>query len=998
MRHSGNIALVDARLVVLAVSLALTLGAWPTAAAAAPPGPGPGPVVKSHGRFHRQICGATGRGLARCHSEVVADANGAPVAAATPAGYGPADLQSAYKLTGAAASNGGNQTIGIVDAYNHPNAEADLGVYRSQYGLPPCTTANGCFRKVDQNGGTSYPADNASWAQEISLDLDMASATCPKCHILLVEAASNSFANLAMAVDRAALMGATQISNSYGGGEYAAETSDQSHYNHPGIAITASSGDSGYGVSFPAASRYVTAVGGTSLNRNAATSRGWSETAWSGAGSGCSAYVTKPSWQADTGCTRRTVADQSAVADPNTGVAVYDSFPFQGASGWLVFGGTSVAAPVIAGVDALIGPAAAANYGSYPYDHPSWFFDVTSGSNGSCGGSYLCTAVPGYDGPTGIGTPNGATQPPTAVTGSASSIGPSTATVSGTVNPNGQATTYHFDYGTTTGYGAQAPAPPDPSAGSGTTNQSVSANLTGLTASTTYHYRLVATNASGTTTAADQTFITTSGNPSPPGDWVGTFGSDGYDLAAWDSSNDLAHIPNASVTLVQGGRYQWDGNTSDGRALQSPDKLVRHAATYYDAGQIVVQLNFTSAYSGNLHLYAVDWDSPYRRETISVGGQTASLTSDFSQGAWLAFPINVPAGGSVTVTVTRTAGVNAVLSGMFLGEAGPPPAVPVSSSPQGSWVGAFGSAGYDLAAWDGANDLAYIPNASVSLVSGNRYVWARNIADPRALQNPNGSPQTAATYYDGTQIRVRLVFTAAYTGNLRLYAVDWDSTARRETISVGGKSVVLSGDFSQGAWAAVPINVPAGGSLDITVDRTAGVNAVLSGVFLGDAGSPPSVPVSTAPQGNWVGTFGFAGYDLGAWNGSSDLVNMPNASLNVQAGRYVWDGNTVDVRALQSPDTSTRKAATYYDWNQLTVQLNFSAAYSGTLRLYAVDWDSTARRETISIGGQTARLSTDFSQGAWVAFPISVPAGGSVTITVDRTAGANAVVSGVFLG
>jgi len=293
--------------------------------------------------------------------------------------------------------------VAIVDAYNDPNAESDLGAYRSHFGLPACTTANGCFRKINQNGGTTYPRGNTGWAEEISLDLDMVSAICPKCHILLVEANSNRFTDLATAVDQAAKQGANEISNSYGGSEYSNEVNDQSHYNHPGIAITASSGDNGYGVQFPAASRYVTAVGGTTLTR-ASNTRGWRETAWSGAGSGCSAYISKPSWQTDSGCSKRTVADVSADANPNTGVSVYDTYH---EPGWLVFGGTSVASPIIASVYALAGNASSVKYGSYPYSHKSSLFDVTSGSNGSCGGSYLCTAKSGYDGPTGLGTPNG---------------------------------------------------------------------------------------------------------------------------------------------------------------------------------------------------------------------------------------------------------------------------------------------------------------------------------------------------------------------------------------------------------------------------------------------------------------------------------------------------------------------------------------------------------------------------------------------------------------
>jgi subtilase family serine protease len=314
-------------------------------------------------------------------------------------GYGPCDLRSAYALPSASA--GGGQTVAIVDAFNDPNAESDLAAYRSYYGLPACTTANGCFEKVNQSGVQgSYPGGNTGWAEEISLDLDMVSAVCQNCHILLVEATTNSFLNLATAENTAAALGATEISNSYGGGEFSGETGYDSYYNHPGIAITVSSGDGGYGVEFPAASQYVTAVGGTSLTA-AGNTRGWSETAWSGAGSGCSAYETKPSWQKD-GCGGRTVADVSAVADPATGVAVYDTY---NTSGWLVFGGTSVASPIIASVYALAGNASTVNYGSYPYGHTSALNDVTSGSNGSCG-TYLCNAQTGYDGPTGLGTPS----------------------------------------------------------------------------------------------------------------------------------------------------------------------------------------------------------------------------------------------------------------------------------------------------------------------------------------------------------------------------------------------------------------------------------------------------------------------------------------------------------------------------------------------------------------------------------------------------------------
>jgi subtilase family serine protease len=326
--------------------------------------------------------------------------------AATPSGYFPADLRSAYSLPSTTAGSG--QTVAIVDAFDDPSAEADMGVYRAQFGIAACTTANGCFRKVNQNGGTTPPSSNGGWAQEISLDLDMVSAICPNCHILLVEASSATITNLGTAVNRAATMGATEISNSYGGGDTA--DSSAPFYNHPGIAVTASTGDSGFGVQFPASSHYVTAVGGTSLTRSG-NARGWSETAWSGAGSGCSTLNAILTGQTSlpapgTGCAKRAVADVSAVADPNTGVAVYDSFSFQGFSGWLVFGGTSVSSPIIASVYALAGNAASID-NNYPYAHASSLFDVTSGSNGSCSPTQLCNARTGWDGPTGLGTPNG---------------------------------------------------------------------------------------------------------------------------------------------------------------------------------------------------------------------------------------------------------------------------------------------------------------------------------------------------------------------------------------------------------------------------------------------------------------------------------------------------------------------------------------------------------------------------------------------------------------
>ncbi|WP_210592484.1 S53 family peptidase [Streptomyces sp. GESEQ-35] len=332
--------------------------------------------------------------------------------AATPSGYGPSDLQDAYGLTSAAASNGSGETIAIVDAYDDPNAEADLATYRSHYGLPACTTAGGCFKKVGQTGSTtSLPTADSGWAQEISLDVDMASAVCPQCSILLVEAKSATMANLGTAVNEAVSLGAKYVSNSYGGSESSSDTSyDSSYFNHPGVAITVSAGDAGYGAEYPAASKYVTSVGGTQLAASSGT-RGWTESVWNtssteGTGSGCSSYDAKPSWQTDTGCGKRMISDVSAVADPATGVSVYDSYGVT--AGWYTFGGTSASAPIIAAVYALAGTPSSGSYpAEFPYAAPSALNDVTTGSNGTCPTSYFCTATSGYDGPTGLGTPSG---------------------------------------------------------------------------------------------------------------------------------------------------------------------------------------------------------------------------------------------------------------------------------------------------------------------------------------------------------------------------------------------------------------------------------------------------------------------------------------------------------------------------------------------------------------------------------------------------------------
>jgi subtilase family serine protease len=247
----------------------------------------------------------------------------------------------------------------------------------------------------------SYPKSDPGWGQEEALDIDMVSAVCPNCHIILVEVGSS----FETGVNAAVKLGATEVSNSYGGHEFA---SSDAGYVHHGIPITASAGDDGYRVGQPASFSNVIAVGGTTLSRSA-TARGWTETVWAGTGSGCSKRVPKPAWQSGSvfQCGMRTMNDVAAIGDPETGVAVYDSYGKARQIGWLEFGGTSVSSPIIAGIYALSGTAKSVNDASGIYAHPSLFNDVTKGSNGSCSIAYLCRAEVGYDGPTGLGTPIG---------------------------------------------------------------------------------------------------------------------------------------------------------------------------------------------------------------------------------------------------------------------------------------------------------------------------------------------------------------------------------------------------------------------------------------------------------------------------------------------------------------------------------------------------------------------------------------------------------------
>ena len=368
-----------------------------------------GPVEAAAGappaRGDHLVCGFAAPGSVACQAHVQTDARTALPAATVSytSGLTPAALTLAYGPFGSNAP-----LVAVVDAYASPNAAADLAAYRLKFGLGTAP-----FTQVSQTGAAiTTVTGNVGWGQEEMLDLEMVAAVCPQCSILYVGAKSASLADLAAAVTKAAALGAKVISNSYGGAEFSGEKT-QTAWNIPGVAVTVASGDNGYGVMFPASSAGVVAVGGTTLKVDVSGAR-VSETAWSGAGSGCSAYIAKPTWQKDTACTKRTVADVSAVADPATGVAVYDTYGSTTTGSWYVFGGTSVATPIVGAILGRAGvPAAPATTAQALYTATSGRYDVTSGRNGTCTTksktttAYLCTAGVGYDGPTGLGVLTG---------------------------------------------------------------------------------------------------------------------------------------------------------------------------------------------------------------------------------------------------------------------------------------------------------------------------------------------------------------------------------------------------------------------------------------------------------------------------------------------------------------------------------------------------------------------------------------------------------------
>ena len=409
---------VSALASVIALAGALLAGPAAGAATVASAGPATARPAAAARPALRAACPAGRPGDERCFAlyRPSATVNAALAGLASgqvsrPSGLSPKAIESAYRLP---VNRKSHQLVAVSIAFHTPHLAHYLAVYRQHYHLPPCTVASGCFREVNQHGRAApLPQSGlfSGWDLEVTLDVSMISVACPHCRILVVEAKDPGVTNLGDTDNAAVRLGARVISNSYGQRENGFALHDRKAYDHPGHMIVVSSGDIGFtAANFPADLASVTSVGGTRLSR-ARSARGWSERVWNDSfvgagGSGCSAYVPKPTWQHDQHCPMRTVADVSAVA---ANVPIYD----KAWGGWVTVAGTSISAPLIAGIYGLAGNAATIGHGRL-YSRARSLFDVTKGNNGllvparqACGNDYLCAAKKGYDAPTGMGSPDG---------------------------------------------------------------------------------------------------------------------------------------------------------------------------------------------------------------------------------------------------------------------------------------------------------------------------------------------------------------------------------------------------------------------------------------------------------------------------------------------------------------------------------------------------------------------------------------------------------------
>jgi PKD repeat protein len=867
----------------------------------------------------------------------------------------PAYLQQAYDLSYLSQSGGGGDTVAVVDAYDDPSAEADLNVYRTTFGLPACTTANGCFKEVNQSGGPApLPPAQPDWQQEISLDLDAVSAICPRCHILLVEASSSSFSDLQAAMNTAHLLGANQISASWSGTQ---DTVPTVFHTFSGVATVAATGDYGYAGdgedNYPAALPSVTAAGGTSLAPAAGSgARGFSEGAWSldgsgGGGSGCDLHYSRPSYQPAKGCTGRAYADLSADADPSTGLAVYDH------GSWSLIGGTSLSAPLIAGYYAITG--ASAGTPRWAYTNSGLLNDVVSGSTGACAAriSYICQAGPGFDGPTGVGSMSGAVITgapgiggPSVSSGSsagntyAQSVRSRAATIAAGVYRNGLDTNWWVEYGTTTAYGLQTP-PSD--IGAGSAPAAVTGYPSGLLPGSVYHYRIVARNGLGTTYGYDYTFTTpTDPSPAPTAAFAVSSGATAPGAAVTFDASSSA--PGGSIS-----DYSW--NFGDGTTADSGTAAIA-AHPYAARGTYAVTLTVTSGGQTDTSTQTVTVDDPPTaaftlsetavapgtpvalNAATSAAGAGGSLTdyswsfgdgtfADAGASAGATHTFNAPGTYTVTLTTTDDLDVTATVSQQItvatftVSPQLPSPGAPVTFTalPPGPAGGTATDYIWDFG--DGSTaDTGSTPSAIHTYAASGRYpvtLTTKTSTDGSATSNASSTSDASVAVDDPP--------TAAFSPSAPAVApgtpISFDGSASRPA---DGRSIAdYSWDFGDGSHpkdkgtstgATHTYTSPGLYAVTLTITDDLGGTATTSHQVMVDQ---PTASFATSPTtltANTPATFDASGSSTFA----SAIVD------------YTWDfgEGAVDARASSTATHTFASAGTHPVKLTVTDQLGFA--------------------------------------------------------------------------
>ncbi len=810
-------------------------------------------------------------GVAAPFYDIFQPQNGAgPMSTTGPTGYTPSQVAQAYGFNQLSFSSNGNtvpangagQTIAIVDAYNDPTIATDLQAFDKQFNLP-----NPNLSVLNQNGGPTLPGnDTSGWALEESLDVEWAHAMAPGANIILLEANSASYSDLLTAVQTAAnLPSVAAVSMSWGGGEWSGETGYDSYFTtpagHSGVVFIASSGDSGAPPSYPAASPNVLAVGGTTLNLANNAGNYGSESAWSGSGGGISSVEKLPSYQPGTysngsnsgTSTMRMNPDVAYDADPNTGFPVYDSYTYGTSAPWVQVGGTSDAAPQWAALVAITDQGRELGGGS-ALDGPSQllptlykvspdFHDITTGTTT---GSPNYTAGPGYDLTTGLGTPIANYLVPDLVYGAAPATPTglsATAVSSSQINLSWNSSTDAHSY-------TLERSLDDTNWSVLTTVSGTTYSDTGLAASTTYYYRVLASNGFGSSAYSSAVSATTQGDNSSAtflktdtttqGNWQGVYGGDGYNVI----DNASSYPSYAQVSASGNSNWIWSSSTSDIRALQDAVGSSRIAACWYSGSSFTVNVDITDGKTHELALYLLDWDSGgARSEQVQITDATTGKVlstenaSNYQNGDYLVWNVS----GNININITRLGGPNAVLSGLFFGGVGSPPPPPpppggsasfvkTDTTTQGNWHNVYGSQGYNVI----ENAVNYPSYAQVSASGNSNWIWSSSTSDIRALQDAVGSSRIAACWYSGGSFTVNVDITDGKTHQLALYLLDWDSGgARAEQIQITDAttgnflSTENASNYQNGEYLVWNV----GGDINIRFTNTGGPNAVLSGMF-----------------------------------------------------------------------------------------------------------------------------------------------------------------------